>query len=227
MSSRKPKLQLFDLFALVARALGNGHRLELLEHLGQGARGVENLAVLSGLSVANASQHLLRLRRAGLVVSSRQGRHVLYGLADEAVIDLLGSLGRVAERNLAEVDRVVGGYFRDRDAMEPLKSGELLKRIRDGSATALDVRPADEYRRGRVPGAINIPLGDLARRLAELDPDREVVAYCRGPWCVLSFEAVAVLRKRGFTARRLVDGLPEWRAAGLPVEQDTASGEET
>ncbi len=218
MSSANPKRRLFDLFALVARALGNGHRLELLEHLGQGERSVENLAVLSGLSVANASQHLLRLRRAGLVVSSRRGKHVLYGLADTAVIDLFGSLRRVAERNLAEVDRVVDGYFRDRDAMEPVNSGELLKRIRDGTATALDVRPAGEYRSGHLPGALNIPLGELENRLAELDPKREIVAYCRGPWCVLSFEAVAALRRRGFTARRFEDGLPEWRAAGLPVE---------
>ena len=224
MSSGNPKRQLFDLFAILARALGNGHRLELLEHLGQGERSVENLAVLSGLSVANASQHLLRLRRAGLVVSNRKGKHVLYGLADESVIGLLGSLRTVAERNMAEVDRIVDGYFRDRDAMEPVGSGELLKRIRDGSATALDVRPADEFRLGHVPGAVNIPLGDLERRLAELDPDREIVAYCRGPYCVLSFEAVAALRKRGFAARRLADGLPEWQAAGLPVEV-TASGD--
>ncbi len=222
MSSGNPKRQMFDLFALVARALGNGHRLELLEHLGQGMRSVENLAVLSGLSVANASQHLLRLRRAGLVDSVRQGKHVLYSLADEAIVDLLGSLRRVAESNLAEVDQVVDGYFRDRDAMEPVNSSELLKRIRDGSATALDVRPADEYRNGHLPGALNIPLGELESRLAELDPAREIVAYCRGPWCVLSFEAVAALRKRGFTARRLKDGLPEWRAAGLPVESGGA-----
>ena len=176
---------------------------------------------MGAMSVANASQHLLRLRRAGLVVSIRQGKHVLYSLADESVIGLLGALRRVAESNLAEVDRVVDGYFRDRDAMEPVNSSELLKRIRDGSATALDVRPADEYRNGHLPGALNIPLGDLESRLAELDPEREIVAYCRGPWCVLSFEAVAALRKRGFTARRFEDGLPEWRAAGLPVETDT------
>jgi ArsR family transcriptional regulator len=219
VSTENPKRRLFELFATVAKALGHGHRLELLEHLAQGERGVDGLAELSGLKIANASQHLQYLRRAGLVASRREGKCVLYRLADEAVIDLLGSLMRVAERNLAEVDRVVDGYFRDRDSFEPVTRAGLMDRSRDGLVTVLDVRPEEEFQLGHVPGAINIPLGDLERRLAELDPKQEIVAYCRGPWCVLSFEAVATLRQRGFSARRLEDGLPEWRAAGLPVER--------
>ena len=218
MSNDNPKRRLFDLFATVAKALGHGHRLELLEHLAQGERGVEKLAELSGLSVANASQHLQQLRRAGLAESRKQGKQVLYSVADEAVVELLSSLRHIAERNLAEVDRVVDGYFRDRDSLEPVTWAELMARGRTGTVTVLDVRPPDEFAHGHLPGAVNIPLAELEQRLGELDFDREVVAYCRGPYCVLAFEAVAELRKRGLTARRLEDGFPEWKAAGLPVE---------
>jgi len=225
MSTENPKRRLFELFATVAKALGHGHRLELLEHLAQGERGVDGLAELSDLTIANTSQHLQHLRRAGLVVSRREGKHVLYRLTDDAVIGLLGSLRLVAERNLADVDRVVDGYFRDRDSFEPVTRADLMGRSRDGLVTVLDVRPEEEFQLGHVPGAVNIPLGDLQRRLGELDPKQEIVAYCRGPWCVLSFEAVAALRQRGFAARRLEDGLPEWQAAGLPVERVSAAGD--
>lgn len=223
MSSDNPKRRLFDLFATVAKALGNGHRLELLEHLAQGERGVEQLAELSGLSVANASQHLQQLRRAGLAVSRKQGKQVLYSVADEAVVELLASLRHIAERNLAEVDRVVDGYFRDRDSLEPVTWSELMDRGKEGTVTVLDVRPPDEFAHGHLPGAVNIPLGELEQRLGELDSGREVVAYCRGPYCVLAFEAVAELRRHGLTARRLEDGFPEWKAAGLPVEETPAA----
>ncbi len=223
MSSDNPKRRLFELFATVAKALGHGNRLELLEHLAQGERGVDGLAELSSLTIANASQHLQHLRRAGLVASRRKGKHVLYRLTDDAVVGLLGSLRLVAERNLAEVDRVVDGYFRDRDSFEPVTRADLMRRGRDGLVTVLDVRPEEEFQLGHVPGAVNIPLGDLERRLAELDPKQEIVAYCRGPWCLLAFEAVAALRKRGLTARRLEDGFPEWKAAGLPVEATPAA----
>ena len=213
-----PKQALFAEFATVARALGHPHRLEILEHLAQGERGVEALSERVGLSIANASQHLQQLRRAGLVASRRDGKFVLYRLADETVLGLLSSLRRVAERNVAEVDRIVRGYFDDRDGMEPVSREELLERSRDGLVTVLDVRPTDEFAWGHLPGAINIPLGDLEARLAELDPGQEIVAYCRGAYCVLSFEAVAMLRARGFKVRRLEDGYPEWKAAGLPFE---------
>ena len=216
-STAGPKRRLYVQFALVAKAIAHEHRLELLEHLGQGARSVEALSALAGLSVANASQHLQQLRRAGLVAAERQGKHVLYRLADDAVVSVLGALRGVAERNLGEVDKVVAGYFRARDAMEPVSRHELLARLKDGTVTVLDVRPEDEFALGHVPGALNIPLKQIEGRLAELPRRREIVAYCRGPYCVLSFEAVAALRAKGFKVRRLADGLPEWRAAGLPV----------
>jgi rhodanese-related sulfurtransferase len=166
--------------------------------------------------VANASQHLQHLRRAGLVASRRDGKYVLYRVADDAVVDLLSGLRRVAERTVAEVDRLLSGYFRD--SLEPVGRTDLLDRMRDGLVTVLDVRPEDEFALGHLPGAVNIPLADLERRLADLPPDQELIAYCRGPYCVLSFEAVAKLRRRGYRARRLEDGYPEWKAAGLPVE---------
>jgi ArsR family transcriptional regulator len=217
MSTRTPKLALFTQFAVVAKSLGHAHRLELLEQLAQGERSVETLADRTGLSVANASQHLQQMRRGGLVTNRREGKFVYYRLADDAVLELLAALRRIAERHVAEVDRVVRSYFDARDRMEAVSREELLERSRTGTVTILDVRPEDEFALGHVPGALNIPLRELESRLGEIDPGQEIVAYCRGPYCVLSYEAVAALRARGFTARRLEDGLPEWRAAGLPV----------
>jgi ArsR family transcriptional regulator len=161
------------------------------------------------------------MRRAGLVTARREGKFVFYGVTDSTVLDLLASMRRIAERNSAEVERVVRGYFHSRDSLEPVSRRELRSRLKAGLVTVLDVRPVDEFALGHLPGAINIPLGDLKKRLAELDPEQEIVAYCRGPYCVLSYEAVAMLRARGFKVRRLEDGLPEWRAAGLPVAADT------
>jgi len=218
MSSLGPKQRVFVGLAEIAQALGHSHRLELLEHLGQGERSVEDLAARSGLTVANTSRHLQLLRRAALVEGRREGKRVFYRLSNEdAVVALLQALSRVGERNSAEIARVMASYFRARDEFEPVSRKELLERLRCGTATVLDVRPEDEFRQGHVPGALNIPLSQLERRLAELPVDREVVAYCRGPWCVLSFEAVAVLRQRGYQVRRLEDGFPEWKVAGLPV----------
>lgn len=213
-----PKQALYSEFASVARALGNQHRLEILEHLAQGACSVDSLADRVGLTIANTSQHLQQLRRAGLVASRRDGKYVHYNLADDGVLGLLSALSGIAERNLAEVEKIRRSYFDDRDNMEPVTREELLEKSKDGLVTVLDVRPPDEFAASHLPGAVNIPLSELEARLAELDPDLEIVAYCRGPWCVLSFEAVAALRARGFNIRRLEDGLPEWRAAGLPVE---------
>lgn len=222
--SINPKQALFAEFANVARAIGHPHRLEILEHLAQGERGVDALSSRLGLSIANASQHLQQLRRAGLVTSRREGKFILYRLADDRVLALLSSLRQVAERNIAQVDRIIRSYFSGRDSLEPVSRAELFERMRDGLVTVLDVRPADEFASGHLPGAVNIPLNELESRLAELDPGQDVVAYCRGAYCVLSFEAVAKLRARGLTARRLEEGLPEWRAAGLPVVQ-AAPGE--
>jgi rhodanese-related sulfurtransferase/DNA-binding transcriptional ArsR family regulator len=217
MSTLSPKLALFAQFAAVAKSLGHANRLELLEQLAQGERSVEVLADRTGLSIANASQHLQQMRRAGLVTSRRDGKFVYYRLTDDAVLELLAALRRIAERNLAEVERVVRSYFDQRDSLEPVTREELLQRSRAGTVTILDVRPQDEFALGHLPGALNIPLRELKTRLGEIDPKQEVVAYCRGPYCVLSYEAVAALRARGFKARRLQDGLPEWRVAGLPI----------
>ncbi len=218
MSIRSPKQALYEQFAVVAKALGHPQRLELIEHLAQGPRSVDALAAKLGLPIANVSQHLQNLRRAGLVLSERDGKFVNYRIADAAALQAFAAIRAVAERHVAEVERIVRGYFDRRDDMEAVTRQELVERMRDGLVTVLDVRPADEFAMGHLPGAINVPLGELETRLPELDRSREVVAYCRGPWCVFSFEAVAALRGRGFSARRLQDGLPEWREAGLPVE---------
>ena len=217
MRRQNPKHALFVEFAAVAKTLGHAHRLELLEQVAQGERSVEMLAQRTGLSIANASQHLQHLRRAGLVTARREGKFVFYQLSDDAVLDLVAALHRIAERNVAEVGRVLQSYFYDRDSLEPVSRQELLERSRAGAVTILDVRPEDEFALGHLPHAVNVPLRALEARLSELDPSMEIIAYCRGPYCVLSFEAVATLRARGFKARRLVDGLPEWRAAGLPI----------
>ena len=205
-------------FAAVAKALAHAHRLELLEFVAQGERSVDSLAERAGLSVGNASQHLQRLQRAGLVTSRRQGKRVLYRLSDESVVSLLVALRHAAERNVAEVQRVLDGYFHERDALEPVLREELIDRVQDGFVTLLDVRPGDEFEAGHLPGAINIPLRELEEHLADLPRDQEIIAYCRGPYCVLSFEAVSALRERGFSVRRFEEGYPEWKAAGLPVE---------
>ncbi|GGG17727.1 ArsR family transcriptional regulator [Caldovatus sediminis] len=176
------------------------------------------LAERCGQPFANTSQHLQQLRRAGLVAVRRQGKHAIYRLADDAVLALLSALRRVAERNLAEVGQIVATYFADRSRLEAVSRDELLARLAAGDVVLLDVRPEDEYAAGHLPGALNVPLDRLDAAIATLPRDREVVAYCRGPYCVLSVEAIEALRARGFRARRLEDGFLEWRAAGLAVE---------
>ncbi|MDE3176938.1 MAG: metalloregulator ArsR/SmtB family transcription factor [Pseudomonadota bacterium] len=217
MSSPSPKVVLFAQFAEVAKALGHAHRLVILELLAQRERSVEDLATASHLSLANASQHLRLMRQAGLLASRRDGKQILYRLSDPAVLDLVAALHRVGERNVAAAREIIGGYFHERDAMEPLTREELAKRMKDGLVTVLDVRPEDEFEAGHLPHAINAPLRELAQQLRRLPKGREIVAYCRGPYCVFAFEAVAMLREKGFRARRLEDGFPEWKAAGLPV----------
>ncbi|MCI0673635.1 MAG: metalloregulator ArsR/SmtB family transcription factor, partial [Myxococcaceae bacterium] len=199
-------------------ALGNPHRLELVELLAQGERTVEALARESGLSLANASQHLQVLREAHLVEARREGLYAFYRLASPEVSAVVRSMRRLAEAHLAEVDRLVATYLKDRDSLEAVERKELLARLREGHVTVLDVRPDEEYRQGHIAGAISIPVDALEARLKELPRGREVVAYCRGPYCVYADEAVRVLRARGRKARRLADGFPEWQAAGLPVE---------
>lgn len=219
MSSTNPKAALFAEFATVAKALGHPQRLEILEMLAQGERSVDALAERMGLPIANVSQHLRLMRQAGVLVSRRSGKHIHYRLSDPSVLTLTAALQRVAERNLAQVREVLGGYFHERDAMEPVSRKELTRRLKDDSVTVLDVRPLDEFAAGHVPSAVNIPLKELRRHLRDVPKDREIVAYCRGPYCVLAFEAVSLLRKHGYEARRLEDGYPEWKAAGLPVAE--------
>ncbi len=218
MSMGHFKHDLFSQFARVAKAMSNGYRLELLEFLAQGERSVEALSRMSGLTVANTSQHLQQLRQAGLVANRKQGHKVYYRLSGLDVVALLGSLRDVAERRVADVDRLVDDFLTVKDSLEPVPASELLDRAREGLVTVLDVRPTEEYAAGHLPGAINIPLDELEKHLNQLNPEHEIVAYCRGPHCVLAFDAVARLRAEGMTARRLDGGLPEWKLEGFPVE---------
>lgn len=221
MSIQNPKLAIFEQLAGVARILGSPHRLELLELLAQTDRAVEELARLSGLSIANASQHLQQLRRAGLVESERDGKHIRYRLADTEIVSLLRALRRITERNVGSMNKILDSYFRERDCLEPVSRKDLMRRMKKGLVTIIDTRPAEEFAAGHLPGALNVPLRELRRRLRELPRNREIVAYCRGAYCVLSYEAVAQLRSRGFKASRLEEGYPEWKAAGLPIDGGT------
>jgi rhodanese-related sulfurtransferase/DNA-binding transcriptional ArsR family regulator len=212
------KRQIYGGFAAVARALGHVHRLALLEQLAQGETAVDSLAQHTGLSVANTSQHLQQLRHGGLVRSRRDGKHVLYRLADGPIVEAMTLLREIAERNLAEVREAATAFARDLDGLEPVSRAELLLRLEEGSAILLDVRPSDEYRLGHLPGALNVSVDAIASGTIDLPKEREIIAYCRGPYCILSAEAVRLLRRQGFNVRRLEDGFPEWRAAGLAVE---------
>ncbi|MEH7828838.1 ArsR/SmtB family transcription factor [Gemmobacter denitrificans] len=215
--SISPKLALLEEYALVARALSAPARLMLLEQLAQGERGVEALADKTGLTIANCSQHLQQLRRAALVTSRRDGKAVIYRLTDAKTLALMDLLRIVAERNLAQVERILRGLSGGEDAPEPVSREDLAARIAEGSVTVLDVRPADEYATGHIPGALNMTLTEIERIVPTLDPATEIVAYCRGPYCIYAHQAVAALRKHGLNARRLDGGLPEWREDGLPV----------
>lgn len=220
MSSGNFKHDLFDQFARVGKALSNGNRLELLEFLAQSERSVDELAKVAGLTLANTSQHLQQLRQSGLVDTRKEGLKVYYSISGDDVIQMLYSLRSVAERHVAEVDKLVDTYLTVKDSLEPILRDDLIERVRDDLVTVLDVRPPEEYAAGHVPGAINIPLNELEKRLDELGQDKEVVAYCRGPHCVLAYDAVARLRDKGMKARRLEDGYPEWKTAGLPIEEN-------
>ena len=217
MSTDAVKKDLYQSLAKVAHALASGNRLQLLELMAQGERSVEALADLTGMTMANTSQHLQALRQAGLVSPRKEGQRVYYRLAGDDVVRLYDVLRTVAESRLAEVKQLVADFLGDKDALEPIAAGELLKRAKRGLVTVLDVRPPEEFAAGHLPGAVNIPIDKLEGGLAKLSKRREVVAYCRGPYCLMSFEAVLKLRKRGWKARRLQHGFPEWKAAGLPV----------
>jgi len=220
VADRAAKDALYDGFAVVAKALANGRRAEIVDVLAQGERSVEEIANEIEQTVANTSQHLQQLLRTGLLVSRREGNRVHYSVAGPRVIDLWLALREVAEAHVAELDRLARAYLGDRTELETLDKSELAKRLRDGDLVVVDVRPSAEYAAGHIRGAISVPLSELTRRLRELPKSSQIVAYCRGPYCVYANDAVRTLNKRSFSAARLDDGFPEWERAGLPVARD-------
>lgn len=222
MEHRELKHRLYEQLGRVARALDSPQRLEILDLLAQGERSVEDLAREADLSVANTSRHLQVLRGARLVEARKEGLRVFYRPADPEVLAAARGIRTLAERRLAEIDRLVKGALETRDDLEAVPRQELLRRMREGSAVVVDVRPREEYRAGHIAGALSIPVEELPRQLRRIPARKEVVAYCRGPYCLFAYDAVSTLRRHGRRARRLVDGFPEWRAAGLPV----AAGED-
>jgi rhodanese-related sulfurtransferase/DNA-binding transcriptional ArsR family regulator len=212
-----PKALLYEQFARVGAALGHPKRLEILEILGQGERSVESLALACGLGITTASANLQVLRQARLVDTRREGVRIIYRLADDTVFRLLLALQEVGRLRLAEVQQITRDYLTSGDEFQPVMMEELWRRVRNGDVVVLDVRPAGEYRAGHIPGAISIPVDELSTRLGEV-PSTEIVAYCRGPYCLLATEALEILRGHQRRARRLDGGFPEWRLSGLPVE---------
>ena len=217
MADRDAKDALFDAFAEMAKALASGRRAEVVDVLAQGERSVEELASEISQSVANTSHHLRALARAGLVTTRRDGNRIFYALASERVAELWSALRDAAADHVAGLDRLAAAYLGERDGVEVVNRGELAARLRRGEVIVLDVRPGPEYEAGHIRGARSVPVTELRRHLRVLPKDAEVVAYCRGPYCVYADEAVRLLHKRGFQARRLEDGFPEWKRAGLPV----------
>ena len=215
---REFKDLIFEQFARIGKALSHPKRLEILDLLAQAERTVERVARETAIPVANASQHLQVLKAARMVEVHREGLYAHYRLADEGVFRAWRAVRDLGEARLAEVDRVVETYLKDRGAMEAVDAVELMERLSDESVVVLDVRPEEEYRAGHVPGALSVPVSSLEVALQVLPKDKEIIAYCRGPYCVFSDEAVAFLKSRGYRASRLTEGFPEWRAAGLPVE---------
>ena len=213
------KSRLYEAIGRVALALGSAGRLQILEFVAQRERSVDTLAAMTGLSVANTSKHLQALRQAGLVSARKEGLRVYYAIAGDDVAALLSALREVSEHRVAEVERLLRTWLAHRDEMEAVPAHEVLERARKGLVVVLDVRPSEEYAAGHLPGAVNIPIHELEKRLKELPKRKEVIAYCRGPYCLMSYDAVTLLRRKGLKARRLEAGLPEWRAAGLPVER--------
>ena len=221
---RRFKDSLYTQFAQLGKALGSPIRIEFLELLAQSHRTVESLAAETGVSLANASQHLQALRRAGLVESRKEGLFVRYRLADPSIVELCIALRRVAERRSAELDRLIREHFADRGDAEAVAMADLLKRARSKDVVVLDTRPINEYAAGHIAGAISVPVDELKQRLKQLPKHKTYVAYCRGPYCVYADRAVELLRASGRRARRLLAGFPEWRLAGLPIETDSAAG---
>jgi rhodanese-related sulfurtransferase len=224
---RAPTERLYEAWAELAKAFASHRRIQLLDVLAQGERTVEALARETGLTVNNTSSHLSVLKAARLVDTRKDAQYVYHRLADDAAIDVLRAIQSLARRRQLEVDHLARAYIDDRDALEPIGMAELRRRLRSGDVTLIDVRPAGEFEAAHIAGAISVPLGELTRRLAGIPRSRPVVAYCRGPYCVLSVEAVTTLRKRGYRARRLDAGFPDWKAAGFPVVAGADAGRRT
>jgi rhodanese-related sulfurtransferase/DNA-binding MarR family transcriptional regulator len=217
-TKRQFKDQLYAQFARIGKALSNPHRLELLELLAQGERAVEDLASEANLPIANASQHLQVLRAAQLVDVRRDGLYAYYRLSNQSVFRAWQALRDLGDLQLAEVNRLVQSFLKDRGPLQSISATELVERMQAGDVLILDVRPELEYQSGHVPAARSIPIDELEARLSELPRDQEIIAYCRGPYCVFADEAVTLLQKHGYRSRRLVEGLPDWQALNLPVE---------
>ena len=213
----QPKARLYEAIGRVALALGSGGRLQLLELVAQGESSVDTLAAMTGMSIANTSKHLQTLRQAGLVAARKQGLRVYYSIAGDDLAALLAALHKVSEHRVAEIEQLLRTWLAHRDELEAVPAREVLERAKKGLVVVLDVRPPEEFLAGHLPYSINIPVHELAKRLKELPKRKEVIAYCRGPYCLMSYDAVTLLRKKGVSARRMEAGLPEWRAAGLPV----------
>ena len=218
MNHRDFKTALNEQFARIAKAVANPHRIEILDILAQGERNVEEIAKETALTIGNASQHLQGLRESRLIASRKQGLHVYYRLTDPSVFRLIQIIREIAQAQLAEVNQLVESYFTNRAALEPITLHELYARLHEPDLVVLDVRPNPEYAQGHIPGARSIPIEELEQRLSELAPEQEIVAYCRGPYCVFADEAVELLSAHGYQVRRLQEGYPDWRLAQLPTE---------
>ena len=223
MARHNPKRELFAWTAELGRCLGHAHRLVLIECLAQGPRPVESIAAFTGLSLANASQHLQLLRRFGCVEAERHGKQVIYRLADERVLHAVAALSAIAETNIAAFSETMRKHFLSLDDKEAVSRSELARLMKENAVTVIDVRSNEEFTAGHLPGALNIPIAELKLRLAELPKRMEIVAYCRGPYCILSFEAAAQLRARGYRVRRMQDGFPQWKAEGRKVAGGVAA----
>ncbi len=219
MSSLRQEVN--EQLALIAQGLASPQRLEMLEYLAQAERSVDELSQLSGLTVANTSRHLQVLKQAAMVVVRREGKRRFYRLTGDDVVTLVSSLRNTAEIHLAEVERLMHSYLTEKDALEAISPEELLERVQQGEVTVLDIRPEKEFAAGHLPNAINIPPDQIAERIEKLEGNQQIVAYCRGPYCLFSYDAVKLLREKGFEAQRLEEGFPEWQAAGHPVQQNS------
>lgn len=219
MTNQSPKQMFLEQFARIGKAISSGTRIEMLEFLAQGEKNVETLAGMTKSTVANTSQHLQQLRQVGLVTSRKDGQRVYYRLADETAVELMMLVRKIAERNIAEVEQLINLYLKSKDSFEAVPAEELIERVKTGAVIIFDVRPPDEYAAGHVPGALNVPFKDLEKHIHKLNSKAEVIAYCRGPYCLLAYDAVAKLREKNFKARRLEDGFPEWKRRGFPVEK--------